>query len=152
DQPFRGARVEPIGQDREIPSLLDYAVQLVDRTTVISGDSHRDGFRIEVHRIAEERDLDRGNGHDERDGRAIADEMQEFDAGHGQHARDTVADATPWHGDGHALLRGDCLEKTKAASSSRIATRVRLASLVLAACCRRSSASASATTRRLVPW
>src|SRR5262249_746256 len=144
-QPFRGPGCESIGQDHEISSLLDRAVKLVGRITVIPGDGRRDGFRIEVHRIAEEHDLDRGNSDDERHGRSIADEMQEFDAGHCQYTRDTVADAAPRHGDDHALLHEDFLEKTRAASSSRIATWTRLASLAFAMRCRRSSASTSAT-------
>ena len=103
--------------------------------------------RIEINRIAEEHDLDRRNKQNQRDGRSIVDEMQDFDAGHSQHTRD----AAPANIDGHTPLPEHRLEDASTASSSRIATRATPAWLTLATRRRLSSAAASATTRKPGP-
>ena len=82
---------------------------LVRSATVISSDGYRHVSRIEIDRVAEEHNLDRGNKQDQRDGRSIVDEMQDFDAGHGQHTRNAV----PANRDGHTPLRETSLGRRK---------------------------------------
>jgi hypothetical protein len=144
---FGGARLEPVGQDHKIASFTDDAVDLIRCTAVVSGNGYWHMSRIEIDRIAEEHNLDRRNKQDQRDGRSIMDEMQDFDAGHGQH----TGDAAPANRNGHSPLREHRVEDASTASSSRIATRATPASLTLATRRRHSSAAESATTRKPGP-
>ncbi len=148
---FGSAGPEPIGLEREITGFLNDAIDLLRCAAVISSDSYRHMSRIEINRISEKYNLNRRNEQDQRDGRSIVDEMQDFDAGHGQHPRNASTDAAPTNGDSHSVLREHRLEDASTASSRRIATRAIPAWLMLATRHRLSSAAASATTRRPGP-
>ena len=149
---FRAASFEPVCPDGEIAGLLDGMTELVGGTGMISGDSDGESRGIEVYGITEEGDLYRRNGYYQTDGRAISNEMQEFDAGNSQDACDPAANEAPPRCVDHAPLREGALQKTRAASSRRMPTRSSLVALVRAIDARRSSAPASAMTRRLAPW